>query len=281
MKGKFIILCCLSIIYSCNSQINLEEYLGGWSGQFEEENWFKYEILLSQKGEEYSVDFIGTNSTTTLNLQSNGIYFEGAINEHSEISLMMDDDQPILFIRIGHHQCHVHLYREKDVWKGDWSLLIYEDFKPTLYLSLHKEQEHYSASTFFKEPSLHFMWSIDFRHHDDQLEFIDERSSLQFKGTLKNDKIFLNLTFLNETRILAMERLDYPNWKRGTFEPVLKKNFQNSKQFQNLITDIENDTLERTHCIIISKSDSIGLPNIHLMDLSLAPSTIPDPLLKA
>lgn len=261
MKHLFLIG-FLAMMCSCTSQKKIGDYLGGWSGTFKETDAFLFKIdLVKTINNEYYLDFHGNDSVTTIPLKNKGNQYYGSFKNQLAVKMQMWQNRPVVFLQIGHHLCHVPFKKQDNtIWKGEWNLLLAENFAPTLYLSLNKEENQtYSASTFFKEPSLHYMQGEDFQFEEDRLHFTDIRSRIYFDGVLHEKKIKLHLKFLNESTTLSMEATGYDAWRIGQFDG----NTQNrtlthaAEPFSALTKAIENDTLEQTHSIIIAQRDSI------------------------
>ena len=256
-----ILIIALFVFQNCsNAQWSLEAYTGGWAGTFETNSLFVFDVLLHlDKNASPILTLKGEHSTTTLTLEQEDHLWTIPLNEMASARLKISDNVPILFMQIGHHLCHIALENQDDTWVGTWELLINSIIAPTLYLSLENEQGLY-ASTFFKEPTFHYMMGVNFQDFGTYFQFRDLRSSLRFTGKPKNNSIELNLEFLNERVTLDMQRLAYDDWAIGSFDGAQNINLdQIDPQFHSLINDVLSDTLEQTHSILLAQEGEILL----------------------
>lgn len=259
---KMLVLFLGIITNCCTAQNSLESYLGGWSGTFAETDAFLFQIdLLKTKENAYYLDFHGRDSITKIKLENRGNQYYGSFNDQLVIKMKLQDKEPIVFLQVGHHLCHVPFEKEDtELWRGEWNLLLAEGFNPTLYLSLDQEEDQtYNPSTFFKEPSLHYMQCGGFQIEDGNFHFVDIRSRIYFDGVLKDKEIKLSLKFLNESTILSMAPTPYDDWRIGQFDQTILNTVitQETERFDALTKAIKNDTLERTHSVIIAQNDTI------------------------
>ena len=238
----------------------LENYVGGWSGVLEYKDAFSFDLTLEQHDGQYTVFFDGSAVRTAIPLIQKGNYYQG-VYEDQVIVKMQEAGQgaPVLFVYTGNHLCHVKMTREEvNVWTGNWKLLIYRNFHPRLYLSLDRHDDgSYSASTFFKEPSLRYMYGVDFKSRGNFFTFRDVRSNIDFLGELKEDQILLKMRFLGEYIPIELNRLDYEEWQIGTYsKPVVATDYKKSP-FAKMIQAIYQDTLEGTHAVVLAQDGVI------------------------
>ena len=138
-------------------------------------------------------------------------------------------------------------------------MLIGESILPSLYLAIDKSDEDvYSVSPFFKEPALHYMLGQGLKTQRNEIHFTDIRSNINFSGLLEKKLIKLKLQFLNEYTTIQLSPLPYDQWEIGIVE-AQKKTKPKDTRFSKLIADVENDTLERTHSVVISQFGEIIL----------------------
>lgn len=264
MTQKLIAILLIFTFNSCNGQDLIDTYIGGWSGELEEPNPFLFEINIKidepDKSEAY---FIGQDTITTIKLSTeNEQYLIGRFTDQLIIRVDYNENNPIAFIHTGHHLSHLALEKSGvNSWTGKWNLLIEASNSPTFYLSLDKfDDGNYGASTFFKEPTFHYMWGQEFKYKEDVFEFVDIRSDLNFQGHLLNGKIDLTFNFLNEEAKVELLPLPYNEWEIGhSKEQNVNQNDVKleAKTFSRLLTDILNDTLDGTHSVIISIDGNI------------------------
>ena len=156
MKIKTILLICFFGVYCSSAQTVVDDYLGGWSGMFEDKSPFLFDIKVTTKGESTIAIFTGKKNTTEILLEAEDErYLFGEIGSQLSIRIDTTNSEPIAFIQTGHHLSNLDL--KKDMhgdWVGQWNLLIGKSIFPSLYLSIDKSDEGgYSAMTFFKEPT--------------------------------------------------------------------------------------------------------------------------------
>lgn len=253
---------CLLMI-SCVGQQDIDTYLGGWSGDLEEVNAFKFRVnlLLDEEGIP-SVSFIGNSGSTTLPIVAVNEQYWRANHEQLSFHLLFEHDTPLAFVETGNHQTFLSFKKEdKMQWSTDWNLFIDENPDPTLYLSLDRlGDQAYAASTFFQSPVLYYMFGQDFQRSGKTFQFYDARSGLRIGGTLGDEEIRLKLQFLSEQTTVALRPTDYAEWRVGERDIETEKAKQSivaNAAFAHLEAAILSDTLINTHSIIISQADEI------------------------
>ncbi|MDT0554939.1 serine hydrolase domain-containing protein [Patiriisocius hiemis] len=254
MRIHILLIITLLTITSCNAQKSLENYVGGWAGKLEYKNPFQFNIEIITTEEGSTSVFKGKNSITEIPLKAeNATYLVGQYKDQLIIRIDTTQTTPIAFVQTGHHLSNIDLnLTSKGNWSGNWNLLIEDSFLPTMYFSLDKQEDNsYSASTFFKEPTYHYMWGQDFKIGHDNFEFRDIRSNLNFNGKLKEQRIDLTLNFLKESTKIELSPLPYEQWLIGDYSESIDNS--HSSHFSKLVTDIKNDTLEGTHSVVISQ----------------------------
>ena len=261
MQIKTILIIYLLSIYSCNAQTVVDDCLGGWSGIFEDKNPFLFEIKITTKNKKTVAIFKGRKSTTEIHLEAeNDRYLFGEVVNQLSIRIDTTYTEPIAFIKTGHHLSNLELKRNpQGDWVGKWNLLIGESVLPSLYLAIDKSDEGvYSATPFFKEPTLHYMLGQGLKTQRNEIHFTDIRSNINFSGLLQKKLIKLKLQFLNEYTTIQLSPLPYDQWEIGLVE-AQKKTEPKDTRFSKLIADVKNDTLERTHSVVISQFGEIIL----------------------
>lgn len=237
----------------------MEEYVGGWAGKFVEKNPFLFDIEIVPTQKEFLARFKGKSSITEIPLKADkSNYLVGKLEGQLTLRIDTINTVPIAFIQTGHHLSNIDLKKtEARTWKGQWNLLIGESLSPTLFLSLDETEDgNYAASTFFKEPTFHYMWGQNFKVRQNEIEFIDIRSNIKFRGTLNGNQIDLTLQFLDESTKIKLSPMPYNQWQIGQI--IENKNeVSPSTRFPKLVTDIKNDILERTHSVVISQYGEI------------------------
>ncbi len=262
MRINILLIICLLNIIACNAQTSVDNYVGGWAGRFKKQNPFLFTVEMFSTEKGIVARFEGNSSITEIPLETeNKTYLVGQHQDQLTIRIDTTQYPPIAFVQTGHHLSNIELrLTSKGNWAGKWNLLIEDSFLPTMYLSIDKQDDSsYAASTFFKEPTYHYMWAQDFTLSDNNFAFIDIRSNLHFNGVLKEEKIDLTLDFLNESTEIELLPLPYEQWQIGDY-PKTTDN-RNSSRLSKLVTDIKNDTLERTHAVVISQNGEIIFEN--------------------
>ncbi|MEE4259878.1 MAG: serine hydrolase [Bacteroidales bacterium] len=252
MRIHILLIITLLNITSCRAQKPIENYVGGWAGKLEYKNPFQFNIEIITTEEGSTSVFKGKNSITEIPLKAeNATYLVGQYKDQLIIRIDTTQTTPIAFVQTGHHLSNIDLnLTSKGNWSSNWNLLIEDSFLPTMYLSLDKQEDNrYSASTFFKEPTYHYMWGQDFKIGHDNFEFRDIRSNLNFNGKLKEQRIDLTLNFLEESTKIELSPLPYEQWLIGDYSESIDNSL--SSRFSKLVTDIKNDTLEGTHSVVI------------------------------
>ena len=199
--------------------------------------------------------FTGHESTTEIPLDvEDSKYLVGKIADQLTIRIDTASTPPIAFVQTGHHLSNIELnLTASGVWAGEWNLLIEGPFLPSMYLSLDKlDDGGYGASTFFKDSTYHYMWGQDFRYSKNDFEFRDIRSDIKFTGVLKDEQIDLTLHFLDESAKIELSPLPYDQWQIGQSSEIAAEESPPTL-FSELVTNIRNDTLERTHAVVISQ----------------------------
>lgn len=260
MRIKLILIILIVNLSSCGAQTSLDKFVGGWAGRVEEKNPFLFDIEIKNTSNNgMAVVFSGIDSTTEIRLErETDKYLVGRFQNQLLFRIDTTTTQPIAFIQTGHHLSNIELNKSPSgTWAGEWNLLISESSSPLFYLSLDKSDDgNYSASTFFKEPTFHYMLGQGFTTHQNEIEFSDIRSNILFKGVLKSEQIDLTLNFLNEKTKIKLRPLPFEQWEIGQSSESIN-NTTPSERFSKLITDIENDTLVGTHSVIISQHRQI------------------------
>jgi len=265
MIGRITVLLFLCCWISGTAQVPIDKYLGGWAGKMTTPNPFIFDIKLEKdKDENYYAVFTGRNSEALIPLHvDDENYLVGRFDDQLEIEVKFENGNPISFIRTGHHLSYLDLTKDdEDLWTGEWSLLLNNDVVyPTFYLSLDRSDDgNYGAYTYFKEPTFHYMMSQDFILRKGAIQFKDIRSNIRLKGRLNEDRIDLVLNFLNEKTELILDRLPYDDWKIGQSDiPSIKSSNSRSeeKRFDQLISDVQDDTLDGTHAIVIAEGGDV------------------------
>jgi hypothetical protein len=197
MIQKFIAILLSFTFNTCNGQGLIDSYIGGWAGKLKESNPFLFEItLILNEPNESKVIFIGQDTITTIKLnRENEQYLTGEFGDQLTIRVDRNESNQIAFIHTCHHLSHLTLKKSGvNSWTGKWNLLIEASDYPTFYLSLDKiDNGNYGASTFFREPTYHYMWGQTFSSNNNIFEFVDIRLGINFRGHL-NEGI-INLTF--------------------------------------------------------------------------------------
>ena len=156
MRIYILLIIALLNFSSCSAQKPLENYVGGWAGKVEYKNPFQFNIEIITTEEGSKSVFIGKNSVTEIPLKAEkGTYLVGQYKDQLIIRIDTTQTIPIAFVQTGHHLSNIDLnLTSKGNWSGNWNLLIEDSFLPTMYFSLDKQEDNsYSASTFFKEPT--------------------------------------------------------------------------------------------------------------------------------
>ena len=255
MRINTLTIICLLNLASCHAQTAIDNYVGGWAGTFEEKDPFQFDIRIVPSGERIVASFTGHESTTEIPLDvEDSKYLVGKIADQLTIRIDTASTPPIAFVQTGHHLSNIELnLTASGVWAGEWNLLIEGPFLPSMYLSLDKlDDGGYGASTFFKEPTYHYMWGQDFRYSKNDFEFRDIRSDIKFTGVLKDEQIDLALHFLDESAKIELSPLPYDQWQIGQSSEIAAEESPPTL-FSELVTNIRNDTLERTHAVVISQ----------------------------
>ncbi|MCB0684382.1 MAG: serine hydrolase, partial [Saprospiraceae bacterium] len=255
MRINTLTIICLLNLASCHAQTAIDNYVGGWAGTFEEKDPFQFDIRIVPSGERIVASFTGHESTTEIPLDvEDSKYLVGKIADQLTIRIDTASTPPIAFVQTGHHLSNIELnLTASGVWAGEWNLLIEGPFLPSMYLSLDKlDDGGYGASTFFKEPTYHYMWGQDFRYSKNDFEFRDIRSDIKFTGVLKDEQIDLTLHFLDESAKIELSPLPYDQWQIGQSSEIAAEESPPTL-FSELVTNIRNDTLERTHAVVISQ----------------------------
>ncbi|MBX2815782.1 MAG: serine hydrolase [Saprospiraceae bacterium] len=236
------------------------EVLGGWEGRITVANPFGFNVLLDASDErDVFVELQGNKSITRIGLSagSDGI-LRGSFENQLRVSVDLEGAEPIVFFQINHHLCAIALQSDRqNVWQGKWQLLLGQAPPYTLLLSLDSNSDSsLYASIFFKEPTFHYMLAEQFRIEENRISFVDLRSQIHFEGTLGDQVIHMRLRFLNEELFLDMRPSDRRQWALGKGSGASYSEVADSR-FERLVRDIESDTLERTHAVVISEEDSI------------------------
>ncbi|MEZ4874755.1 MAG: serine hydrolase [Flavobacteriaceae bacterium] len=255
MPVKIFVLFCLLFATSCKAQTSMDSYLGGWAGTFKEEQPFLFTVEITSEGTEKIARFMGKKSITEIPLHlETPPYWVGEIMGQLHIRIDMTAATPVAFIQTGHHLSHLALQESPTgSWVGTWNLLIESHSLPTLYVSLEAwDNGSYGASTFFKEPTYHYMWGQDFKKVENEISFTDIRSNIHFKGILNENQIDLTLHFLNESTAFSLFPLAYDQWQRGQYTEKATEGMAPAR-FARLIHDIQTDTLAGTHAVLIAQ----------------------------
>lgn len=259
MKINILIVFYLLSTTSCDAQPTFNNYIGGWSGTCEEKNPFLFDIEIIPTEDGIFANFTGKHNTTKILLKAeNNNYLVGKFENQLTIRIDTTSKNPIVFVQTGHHLSNIEVSQSSSgTWKGKWNLLIEETTLPTFYLSLDKQDDgSYTASTFFKEPTYHYMLAQDFGFSGNKIEFSDLRSNIKFNGVLKNKRIDLTLHFLGEFTQIELSPKPYDQWQIGQFSQKITGD-SDSTRFSQLVADIQSDTLERTHSVVISQFGEI------------------------
>ncbi|HAA11097.1 MAG TPA: hypothetical protein DCE41_05095 [Cytophagales bacterium] len=248
---------------ACTPNQTPSEYRGGWAGTIQESNPFSFSIDLELNATDPWVRFTGKDTVTILPLQAeDSKYLVARFEDQLTFRLDTNGGNLTAFVHAGHHLSHLPLEPTgPNAWSGHWDLLIEgTTTSPTLYLSMDSlGQDQYGVSTFFKEPSYHYMWINDFLLQEDRfLSFREIRSNIQFSGELKESRIDLTLQFLLEKTDVAMQRMPYDEWDIGGYATTARER-PPEQPFADLIRAVENDTLERTHAVVIAQGGEVIL----------------------
>ncbi|WP_282044523.1 serine hydrolase domain-containing protein [Winogradskyella flava] len=244
------------------SQTTFEDYLGGWEVKIESKEVFNFNITLNamDKSKVY-LQIEGQSSTTRLQLeqQSNQIY-NGSYKNQLNVKVDLREDIPIVFFKIGHHLCAIEITEQKEgIWIGQWNLLITESAPFTFLMSLDINEDGSGyASIFFEEPTFHYMYADDFKLDENGFSFIDIRSRIEFKAQFQYQTIDLEMKFLEEKIRLKLKPRPVSTWQLGTSNNLAKTSYnKDNTRFKSLVMDIENDSLERTHSVVIAQKNTI------------------------
>jgi len=258
---NLLFFCCLFSCFSCQSQKELTNYLGGWSGELQSLDDFRFDFILSEK-EAYQLNIRGkeTNVSYPLKVENQKANIE---DENGQFTVKLDfsENVPIGFIQIGHHLCFLDFKSTaSDEWTATWNLLLSNSFDPTFYLSLDQlNNNQFTASVFFQSPLCHYMNGEGFISEGNTISFRDRFSKLQFKGILQAESIALELQFLADKIKVKLVPTPYEQWKRGTNDEAFNNRRilvnKTGNHLETLLTDISNNTLEGVHSIIISKQN--------------------------
>lgn len=260
MKNTFFLFFLCSFI-SCQSQKELTNYLGGWSGELQSLDNLQFDFILSKK-EGYQLRIKGkeTDINHPLKVEDQKVKME---EENGQFTIQLDLSQniPIGFIQIGHHLCFLDFKSTAfNEWTANWNLLLSKNFDPTFYLSLDQLSDNqYAASVFFQSPICHYMNGEDFRLDGNTISFKDRFSNLRFQGMLQAESIVLELQFLADKIKVDLVPTPYQQWTRGINDDAYNKiNIAIDKtknQFADVLADVADNTLEGVHSILVSKNN--------------------------
>ena len=248
----------------CFAQVDLNEFVGGWSGEIENVNAFNFDVELNKSSDhKYGLTFHGVDSKAIIDLKKAGEYFlKGDYADQLSVTLDLRGDTIISFFKFGHHATHVSLSPNgPNKWTGQWNLLVEKDMDPTLYLSLEvNDFGNFQASLFFQTPVAHYLNGQKFSFNGESFTFQDSFSRIKFQGFPASDQIEFNLKFLNTSTDVLFKKQDYAEWRRGAPDGNPSQNYfevHKHHLFKSLTEDVLSDTLEGTHGIIISRADSV------------------------
>ncbi len=261
MRPIVILFILFGNCLACNAQ-DEKSYLGGWAGTINDD-FFRFDVELQKTKEgKFQILLIGRQSNNAIDLQKKGNYlYEGSYLDQLHVTLDFSDQTPIVFFRIGHHLCAINLtLEEENLWKGKWSLLLYEETPATFLMSLDTNNDGSSyASIFFEEPTFHYMLATGFRITNREIYFSDLRSRIHFRGRLKENEIELEMKFMDEKVDLVMKRRPVELWKLGEGSSSVQKGSVpiDNQDFKALVDDIKSDSLERTHSILVAQKGNL------------------------
>lgn len=239
-----------------------EDYLGGWEGKIENKEVFNFNLTLNAENKsKVYLQIEGQSSTTkiTLEQQNNQIY-NGYYKNQLNVKVDLREDIPIVFFEIGHHLCALKITEQKEgIWTGQWNLLIAESAPFTFLMSLDTNEDRSGyASIYFEEPTFHYMYANDFTLYENGFSFIDIRSRIEFKAQFQKQAIDLEMKFLEEKISLKLKPRPINTWQLGTTNNLAKTSYDKDYTgFKSLVREIENDSLERTHSVVITQKNTI------------------------
>ncbi len=252
---------------ACQNSAEQVAFLGGWSGVLSEPSPFAFRIELQKDSlEGYQMIFWGKDDSLQLPLQETraGLW-QASYGDQLSVNVREGSESPMVFLQTGHHLSYLDFSpTESSTWEAHWDLLISEgSSEPRFYVSFEQlNDDTYEAATYFKAPSYHYMYGQDLQVKDQSFTFRDIRSGITFSGSIQEGEIPLQLSFLKEKAEILLLPADYEDWAVG--ESDLDKAPQRNSprpdpRFQAMIDAIEQDTLERTHAVLLALGDSIIL----------------------
>lgn len=244
---------------TCQSQPQLSEFLGAWTGELPTTDAFHFELRLEKVSDaSYQLNFQGKQNQVTIPVEAvKPGHFLGKYDDQLRFHLYDGDNQLMAFIETGNHLSYVDLTSsDANTWTGTWKLFTADKFDPTFYLSLDQlEDSTIYASTFFQSPVMHYMLAQGFKREESGFSFRDIRSGLHFTGALKEQHLDLSFSFLAEQMTVSMSPTEYSDWRIG--QPDLGTTphvvGQEDRRFDQLTQDILSDTLEQTHAVLIQQ----------------------------
>lgn len=279
MRKTLVILPLMALYLHCQSpSISLDEYVGGWSGEMSNTDAFSFDLILQQNQTgEFSIAVQGENTQRRAPMiydAESGVH-KAQIWESLYFSVQ-GDENPVCFLRSGHHLSHIDLEPAgSGIWRGHWNLLLANAIDPTFYLSFDSlDDGRFGAFGFFQSPQPHYLNCGEFSSNGNRIRFQDANSGLVFSGRLSDpEKIELEMTFLDETVPIPLHRADYEKWKIGHAK-VSRKSYVGEEGNEiatddpenvgidrsvllELSTDIVNQKLEATHSVLIARRDRL------------------------
>lgn len=255
-----IFLILMTIGSSCSQQ--KFEFEGGWRGKDLDPRAFDFDVNFhSATASEVYVELRGNNSITKIELQPdlNGI-FSGSFEDQLKVKADLRGEEPIIFFQIDHHLCAVAVEQEdQQTWNGTWRLLQSGAAPFNFLLSFDNNADGSTyVSIFFEEPTFHYMFAEQFQSGDSWFSFVDRRSRIRFEGEPVGKIIRMKMKFLNEVVSLDMLPSNREEWTLGAGDGSILARVEDAR-FNHLIKDIENDTLERTHAVVIAQEGEVIL----------------------
>jgi|GEM_PF-382639 len=240
MKNKqSISLKLILFLLACNahSSINMNDYEGQWQGKLAATDGFnltvritpaenqQYKFELSNQ-QHQSTHLITNTAKQFIDLKvSDNLRFKGRLNNNKE--LMRG------FIQSGLMLYHIQLELTDNLsYVGTWPLFMVDPSlnNSNMFMSIEDaDSENYAAYTFFGDQRFTGTWCSEFSKNNDNINFRDMKTGLEFRGRLKQDHILIDALLAGQVINSSTLKKSTNPWKFGP-APIPTNQSNNSQK---------------------------------------------------
>lgn len=267
--------------------IDMKTYDGDWETTLHPRT-FSHELTFTPQAEDkWRVTMANDHPFYNQLLTSTGKHglVELPLGEHLHFSGKLSENGKVLsgFLTSMGTKLPLSLHQTgKGNYTGQWNSFYFTEMQPAkLYLWLGNGQgDSFEAYPVLPDDRNRGTYSTNFRKNGDEISFLDRNAGYQFKGTLRGDKILLDL-YIAEIKVTSLVfTRSTKEWDLGTTansstdnpaHPTAREDgwvtrpltsvSQNISLMDRLVGSIEVDTLTHVHSVLVAHQGALVYEN--------------------